>query len=51
MLDRFNESGRSATVQAALKAALTESTGVEKVMDVTPEQIADAYAAIMAVEV
>jgi hypothetical protein len=50
MLDRFNDSGRSAEVQAALKAALTASTGVEKVMDVTPDQIPDAYAAIMAVE-
>jgi len=51
MLEKFTESGRSADVQMALKQAVLDATGCEKVMDVKPEQVADAYAAIMAVEV
>jgi outer membrane biosynthesis protein TonB len=51
MLSRFNESGRSAEVQAALKAAVLESAGVEKVLDVKPELIPACYAAIMAVAI
>ena len=51
MLEQFNASGRSAEVQMALKKAILESTGCDKVMDVTPEQVPEGYAAIMAVEV
>jgi len=51
MLEKFTESGRSADVQMALKQAVLDATGCEKVMDVKPEQVADAYAAIVAVEV
>ena len=51
MLKRFNESGRTAEVQAALKAAIFETTGSEKVLDVKPELIAAAYNAIMAVAI
>lgn len=51
MLKRFNESGRTAEVQSALKAALLEATGSEKVLEVKPELIAAGYNAIMAVTI
>jgi len=51
MLKKFTDSGRSADVQMALKQAVLDATGCEKVMDVKPEQVADTYAAIMSVEV
>lgn len=51
MLKRFNESGRTAEVQAALKAALLEATGSEKVLEVKPELIAAGYNAIMSVAI
>ena len=51
ILKRFNESGRTAEVQDALKAALLEATGSEKVLEVKPELIAAGYNAIMAVAI